>query len=178
MPSPSQPPKKYVSPEHFSFTEAIIRRFQQSNPSYLHGDIRSAGLLGLSSAISRFDEEKGLNKSFITVCVRNAILDTLSKERRYRGYVQATEDSDRAQATSDFKLSAEPDELLQRKRIIEAAQQVQPNGQLVRLVLEGYTHKEIGGMLGISTGAVAIRLHRSIKKIRASILGTPEKAAA
>jgi RNA polymerase sigma-70 factor (ECF subfamily) len=63
---------------------------------------------------------------------------------------------------------------IERDRLLGAIRQLpEPHRQVVLLSLEGFSQAEIGDVLGISEGNVAVRLSRARRSLR-GILGGPE----
>ncbi|WP_373047126.1 RNA polymerase sigma factor [Vulgatibacter sp.] len=68
-------------------------------------------------------------------------------------------------AEADPERSAEA--RLRYRKLLAALAGMQPSArQVVALALEGFSHAEIGEVVGASAGAVAVRLHRAREELR------------
>ena len=171
-------PTAYLPTESLELAERIIHRFKREYPVSMHNEIRSAGLFGLTKAINRCDEARGLSNSFVGRCVRNSILDTLRHEsynNKYMRNYDASEDYDSANQGLDC---APAGRLVDMKRVMQLTQQLTTEREVVELALAGHTRVEIGRMLGLKKNTVTTRYHRAIRKMRTMLnIEVHEKAA-
>ncbi|HEX5970636.1 MAG TPA: sigma-70 family RNA polymerase sigma factor [Gemmatimonadaceae bacterium] len=118
--------------------------------------------VGLPEALKRYEERGNLGAWLTRVVVRLALMRARSKSRRRLASMAEVENVASAGRTDARLEHAE----------VNAAVQALPAG--LRLVftlkqVEGFSHEEVAGMLGISTGASRVRLARAIRLLRRSL---------
>jgi len=116
--------------------------------------------VGLPEALRKYDERGRLEPWLKRVTARVA-LDVLRRERSSRE-VDFDVDTLPAPRSTDTEGAM----------ALQAAVASLPASQRVVLVLkeiEGFSHAEIAGMLGISKGASEVRLHRAVTALRAML---------
>ena len=129
----------------------------------VHEDAEDAvqeGFVRAWQAIERFDSNLGFG-AWVNRIVANAALD-ITRRRK----VRSTEElSDALQ--SPFRDPAQDAEL--KSRLAEALAQLPERARSVIVLhdIEGYTHVEIGEMLGIPGGTARSDLHHARQKLRA-----------
>jgi RNA polymerase sigma-70 factor, ECF subfamily len=127
-----------------------------------HEDAEDAvqeGFLHAYQALDRFDPEQAFG-AWLNRIVANAALD-LARRKKVRA---AEELSESIPAT--FRDPAEGGEL--RERLEAALMQLPPRARAVIVLhdVEGFTHAEIGEMLGIPGGTARSDLHHARQKLR------------
>ena len=127
-----------------------------------HEDAEDAvqeGFLRAYQALDRFDPEQTFS-AWLNRIVANAALD-LARRKKVRN---AEELSESLPAT--FHDPAEGGEL--KERLEAALAQLQPRARAVIVLhdVEGFTHAEIGEMLGIPGGTARSDLHHARQKLR------------
>jgi RNA polymerase sigma-70 factor, ECF subfamily len=127
-----------------------------------HEDAEDAvqeGFLRAYQALDRFEEGQSFG-AWLNRIVANAALD-LSRRRKVRA---ADELSDTV--ASAFRDPAEDDELRHRLRAALATLPERARTVLVLHDIEGFTHAEIGELLGIPGGTARSDLHHARKKLK------------
>jgi RNA polymerase sigma-70 factor, ECF subfamily len=118
--------------------------------------------VGLPNALARYEDQGHLDAWLTRMTVRLALM-RLRGDRRRR-LVPATEARDvAATGRTDARV-----ELSDMQHAVLAL----PDGLRLVLVLKqvhGYSHDEIGALLGISTGASRVRLTRALEMLRRSL---------
>lgn len=129
-------------------------------------DVTSEVFLGMSAALQSYDHSSayGFRRWLETITVRRAAA-------RANGFAATREvplDSVRTPA-------ARPDRPIDRLALDRALATLTPAVRRVFLLkaVEGYSHQEISGMLGIGVGASKVRLHRARKELHAILDGGP-----
>ena len=127
-----------------------------------HEDAEDAvqeGFLRAHQALDRFDPSQAFG-AWLNRIVANAALD-LARRRKVRN---AEELSDSIPAT--FRDPAESEEL--RRRLVAALAELPERARSVIVLhdIEGFTHAEIGEMLGIPGGTARSDLHHARQKLR------------
>jgi len=131
-----------------------------------HEDAEDAvqeGFLRAYQALDRFDPGQTFG-AWLNRIVANAALDLARRKK-----VRSTEELSEAMA-APFRDPAERGEL--KERLEAALAQLQPRARSVIVLhdVEGFTHAEIGEMLGIPGGTARSDLHHARQKLR-SLLG-------
>lgn len=118
-------------------------------------------LLAIWQSLPRFRGEAAL-KTFVLRIAHNRAVDHALQASRdpARDEVQPDLPDPRSGPEHTAGLQQRGERLARIVRRLPLAQR-----QLVTLALEGLSHEEIGGMLGISVGNVAVRLSRARKQI-------------
>lgn len=114
--------------------------------------------VGLPEALRKYDERGRLEPWLKRVTVRVA-LDVLRRQRSAREVdfdVDTLSAPPRADTEGAIALQSAVDSLSSSQRAV-----------LVLKEMEGFSHAEIAGMLGISKGASEVRLHRALATLRA-----------
>lgn len=116
--------------------------------------------VGLRTALGRY-EERGSFSNWLRQLTARAALQRLRSERRREATAVAAASEPEGAAcdpalrmTLDRSVGQLPDGL---------------RSVFVLRLVEGYSHTEIAGMLGISVGASKVRLHRAIKRLQSSL---------
>ncbi len=112
--------------------------------------------------------------SWIYKITRNAAMDFLKEESRHRAQslTYETDDSETKSIDVLAPVAEEPEQVIEKKERIERLEEAigkLPSEQREVLVLydiEGYSYREICGMLGIGEGTLKSRLSRAREKIR------------
>jgi RNA polymerase sigma-70 factor (ECF subfamily) len=118
--------------------------------------------VGLPDALRRYEDHGQLGAWLNRIVVRLALV-RMRSDRRER--VAPLEDARALSATDGADAGSDLTELQQAVMAL-------PDSLRAVLVLkqvEGYTHEEIGAMLGISAGASRVRLARAIEMLRHSL---------
>ena len=112
--------------------------------------------VGLPEALARY-EERGTFASWLKrVAARRALMVTRAHQRRRETALQGADDRGRdSQPTDVVALHVALAGLVPELRAV-----------LVLKEIEGYSHTEIGEVLGISAGASRVRLARALKRLR------------
>lgn len=115
--------------------------------------------VGLPEALRRYEERGALDAWLRRVCVRLALSRLRSPERRGVGIENAATFAARS---SDPAL---------RTDLAAALAALTPalRAVLVLKEVEGYSHAEIGEMIGISRAASEVRLHRALRALRRTL---------
>jgi RNA polymerase sigma-70 factor (ECF subfamily) len=115
--------------------------------------------IGLPEALSAFSGTGDFSAWIRKVAIRTTLMRMRSTKRRVATALRA--DSERETAMSNF--------LLDRMAIATALAALPNNLRVVFMLryVEGYTHAEIAGLLGIRAGTAEVRLHRARRKLRA-----------
>lgn len=127
-----------------------------------HEDAEDAvqeGFLRAYQALDRFDEGQSFG-AWLNRIVANAALD-LSRRRK----VRAADELSDAYASA-FRDPAEDDELRERLRAALATLSERARTVLVLHDIEGFTHAEIGELLGIPGGTARSDLHHARRKLK------------
>ncbi|MGH2608611.1 MAG: RNA polymerase sigma factor [Tepidiformaceae bacterium] len=122
--------------------------------------------VGLPEALQRYEERGALDAWLKRVAARVALMRL--RGRRRRGEV----DLAAAEETVGGGLSDPPTDV----RRLQAAVDRLPEhlrSVLVLKEIEGYSHAEVGGLLGISEGASRVRLARGHKRLRTLLEDEP-----
>jgi RNA polymerase sigma-70 factor, ECF subfamily len=121
-------------------------------------DVVQDVFIGLPEALRQYDEQGSFAQWLRRVAARTTLMRLRHVDRR-----EAVVGHEMPQSTS-----SEP----ALRLTIDTALDALPAGLRQVFVLkevEGYSHAEIGGMLGIRTGTSEVRLHRAIKLLRKSL---------
>ena len=118
--------------------------------------------VGLPHALARYQDQGHLDAWLRRMTIRLALMRLRGERRRH--LAPATEACEvAASGRTDARV-----ELSELQQTVLAL----PDGLRVVLVLKqvhGYSHDEIGGMLGISAGASRVRLSRALETLRRSL---------
>jgi RNA polymerase sigma factor (sigma-70 family) len=122
-------------------------------------DIVQDVFIGLPEALAAYSGDGGFAAWLRKVTVRTTLMRMRSSRRRAATAIRA--ESEREAAMSNF--------LLDRMAIATALAALPSELRMVFMLadIEGYTHADIGGLLGIRTGTSEVRLHRARRKLRA-----------
>jgi RNA polymerase sigma-70 factor (ECF subfamily) len=118
--------------------------------------------VGLPEALKRYEEQGNLAAWLTRMTVRYALMRVRSDRRRRVGPLE-----DAAALASTERTDA-------RVELTELQRSVMELPDALRVVfmlkqVEGYSHDEIGTMLGISAGASRVRLTRALEALRRSL---------
>jgi len=113
--------------------------------------------VGLPEALRKY-EERGSMESWLKRIVVRLALSRLRARRELP--LDAAQD-----------LTARPSDPTDRVALQRALAELSPSLRAVLVLkeIEGFSHAEIAGMLGISVGASEVRLHRALRQLRASL---------
>jgi RNA polymerase sigma-70 factor (ECF subfamily) len=117
--------------------------------------------VGLPGALKRY-EDRGRLDAWLRAVVVRLVLMRRRAERRRREVALAPDD---ARATS-------PDRGILKRADLDDALRALPDAMrtvFVLKALEGYTHAEIGALLGIRAGTSEVRYHRAVRRLRAAL---------
>jgi len=115
--------------------------------------------VGLPEALGRYREQGSLAGWLQRVTARVALMRVRTRTRRREVALDATLSSpDRPAAVESDGLQAAIDALPEPLRSV-----------LVLKEVEGYSHAEVGELLGISEGASRVRLNRAMKRLRRTL---------
>jgi RNA polymerase sigma-70 factor (ECF subfamily) len=119
--------------------------------------------VGLPEGLRKYEERGALGPWLKRVTVRLALSRLRAPERRG---VELTERSAAAAA----------DPVLDRIALAAALARLSPSLRAVLDLkeIEGFTHAEIAGLLGISTAASEVRLHRALRALRRALVEAEE----
>ena len=115
--------------------------------------------LGLPEALRKYDERGALAAWLKRVTVRLALSRLRSPSRREVGLQEAG------------AVASAPSDPAGRIALADAlaALPASLRAVLVLKEIEGFSHAEIAGLLGISTGASEVRLHRALRTLRRAL---------
>jgi RNA polymerase sigma-70 factor (ECF subfamily) len=118
--------------------------------------------VGLPEALKRYEERGNLGAWLTRVVVRLALMRARSNGRRRLASMAEVENVASAGRT---------DARLEHAEVNAAVQALPASLRLVFTLkqVEGFSHEEVAGMLGISTGASRVRLARAIRLLRRSL---------
>ena len=128
----------------------------------VHEDAEDAlqdGFVRAFQALDRFDPAQSFG-AWLNKIVANAALD-LTRRRKVRNTEELTD-----ALRSPFRDPAESAELSERLTAALATLAERPRSVIVLHDVEGYTHVEIGEMLGIPGGTARSDLHHARQKLR------------
>jgi RNA polymerase sigma-70 factor, ECF subfamily len=115
--------------------------------------------VGLPEALHRYEEHGNFAAWLKRVTVRVALMRLRSRQRRREVALDATRPEQASPAPTD-------------RIALDAALNALPDPLRVVLILkeiEGYSHAEIGALLGISAVASRVRLNRALKRLRRAL---------
>lgn len=122
-------------------------------------------LLAVWQALPRYRGDASVKTFVLRIAHNRAVEHVLQHQREL-----AREPLD--EAIPDTRASPERQASLQQRseRLLDAVRELPlVQRELVTLALEGLSHEEIGGVLGISVGNVAVRLSRARKQLMAAL---------
>lgn len=116
--------------------------------------------VGLPEALARYEERSAFEAWIKRVTARRALMTARARRRRRETGLDATSDVSGAAAPVADRVALEA--------VVRA---LAPDLRAVVLLkeVEGYSHSEIGEMLGISAGASRVRLARALKRLRKAL---------
>lgn len=122
-------------------------------------DVMQQVFLGLPEAVRSYEGRGSFEGWLVQVTTRTALMRF--RERRRRREVSITSNAGRT-ATAE----SEPE--IEQLALDEALEALSPEQRAVFTlkVIEGYTHEEVGMILGISNVASRGRLHRALRTLR------------
>ena len=115
--------------------------------------------VGLPEALKRYEDRGRLDAWLRAVVVRLVLMHKRSERRR----------REVALTPGDVR-SAPPDGGILNRADLDGALRALPDTMrtvFVLKALEGYTHAEIGALLGIRAGTSEVRYHRAVRRLRA-----------
>ena len=103
----------------------------------------------------------------------NLLIDEYRKNKKYYENIQYVEDY--SQVTSNVEIN-DAIKKMDAERIHKLIMKLPPMSQKVfnLYIIDGYEHKEIAGMLGISEGTSKWHLHNSRERLKTMLLETAE----
>jgi len=131
-------------------------------------DVVQDMFVGLPAALRHYAEQGALGAWLRTVTVRVALDRMRSRERRR----EVPLDSTAERSAGDSSTAG----VMEARWELERALAALPDTLRVVFMLkevEGYSHAEIGRLLGIRTGTSEVRLHRAIRALREALGGEP-----
>jgi len=128
-------------------------------------------LLAIWQSLPRFRGESSL-KTFVLRIAHNRAVNHVLQHKRNLARDELNDELPDSRATPEQQasLQQQSERLLAAVRTLPLVQR-----ELVTLALEGLSHDEIAGVLGISVGNVAVRLSRA-RKLLMTQLGEPAQA--
>lgn len=138
-------------------------------------DVTSVVFMKALRALDRYDPSKAAPRTWLLRIARNAVTDHLRALRR-KGSLHVSLD----RVPDLVSEAGSPEERLIREerlnRILNASQTLTPEDQeLISLRYgAGLGNQEIADALQISPNAVAVRLHRALKRLRTEVLDPTE----
>src|SRR5437870_9769439 len=115
--------------------------------------------VGLPEALARYEERGKLTSWLKRVTARVALVRLRARTRRREVGIEATlPTADPPLDSASIALRAAVDALPDPLRAV-----------LVLKEIEGYSHAEVGELLGISTGASRVRLNRAMRRLRKAL---------
>ena len=136
--------------------------YQVSGSRHDAEDIVHDLFVGLPDALKRYEERGNLSAWLTRVVVRLALMRARTNGRRPTAPIADAENVASAGRT-DARLE---------QGVVNAAIMALPAGLRIVFTLkqvEGFSHEEVAGMLGISTGASRVRLARAIRLLRRAL---------
>lgn len=128
-------------------------------------DLLHEVFLALPSATARYDERGTFGPWLRAVAVRRAMARMRSRRRRRESPIALVDEEPAHRAPDPHLMLA-----------VQQALDALPTTLRVVFVLrelEGYSHAEIGQMVGIRTGTSEVRLHRALRRLRHSLREIP-----
>jgi len=114
--------------------------------------------VGLPEALRRYEERGRLDAWLTRVTVRVALMSARRTKRRYEAPLKE------AAAVCDECSDASAEHAELRRAVMSLPSALRD--VLVLKQIEGYSHEEIGALLGITSGASRVRLARAIDRLR------------
>lgn len=157
--SASAPAFEQVLAEHGAAIARVASAFER-NPAR-RDELVQEMLLAIWQSLARFRGESSL-KTFVLRIAHNRAVDHVLQHQRdlARDPLDETVPDARANPEQQASLQQRSERLLEAVRELPLVQR-----ELVTLALEGLSHDEIGTVLGISVGNVAVRLSRARKTL-------------
>jgi RNA polymerase sigma-70 factor (ECF subfamily) len=143
--------------------EALYRTaYRVSGSRHDAEDIVHDLFVGLPEALKRYEERGNLQAWLTRIVVRLALMRARANSRRRTASIAEAEHVASAGRT---------DARLDRSEVNAAVMALPASLRLVFTLrqVEGFSHDEVAGMLGISTGASRVRLARAIRLLRRSL---------
>ena len=127
-------------------------------------DVVQDVFVGLPEALRTFDRRGSFEGWVRRLAVRTVMLRLRSERRRSRWHRQAVQES---------SASARPQPVEDRLTLQAVLARMPEHLRLVYVLreVEGYSHAEIGELVGISRGASEVRLHRARRFLRERLKG-------
>lgn len=153
--SASAPAFDQVLAEHGAAIARVASAFER-NPAR-RDELVQEILLAIWQSLARFRGESSV-KTFVLRIAHNRAVDHVLQHQRdlAREPLDETVPDSRANPEQQASLQQRSERLLEAVRKLPLVQR-----ELVTLALEGLSHEEIGAVLGISVGNVAVRLSRA-----------------
>lgn len=161
--STSAPAFEHVLAQHGAAVARVAAAFER-NPAR-RDELVQEILLAVWQSLARFRGESSL-KTFVLRIAHNRSVDHVLQHRRdlAREPLDDAMPDHRANPEQQANLQQRSERLLVAVRELPLVQR-----ELVTLALEGLSHEEIGSVLGISVGNVAVRLSRARKTLMSQL---------
>ncbi|MBX7241737.1 MAG: sigma-70 family RNA polymerase sigma factor [Bacteroidia bacterium] len=157
-----QDAQKQLFKLYYGYAKSICMRYC---PDKKHAEeVLNSGFLKIFQNLSSFNPENSF-RAWIKVIMIHTAIDSLRKEQKYKDTIPLNETYD-APFDDDIldKISAE--EILEQVRQLPASYRT----VFVLYVIEGYNHREIGELLGISEGTSKSNLSIARAKLKTKLL--------
>jgi RNA polymerase sigma-70 factor, ECF subfamily len=133
-------------------------------------DLASETMLTLWRKADRFDQTRGPLKSWLRIVARNAAIDHMRRQATQPLLGMFTDELPEAQSFDSSVLSQDLlTQLNDAMRIL-----TEPEREVMALVLSGTPLSEIAQVLNVPVGAVRLRQHRAIKRLKKILGGVPK----
>jgi len=148
--------------DYYRSMAALCLRYTRNNEDAV--EALNNGFLKVFRNIDRYDPAQGSLYTWIRTLVLHACLDFLKSRERLQSTSALTE-------TTDAAISPDAVSHLQAAELLELVRSLQPATATVfnLYVLEGYNHREIAQLLGISEGTSKWHLHEARKQLQQRI---------
>lgn len=165
--------KQSIKGNHKAFKEIVLQYGPQlltvcrrySSCSESANDVLQDAFIKVYQSLKRYDEGKGSLLSYMTkICINTA----LNKNKREKRYSEILVD----QSLSSADHTLEPLEQLAAEEIIQLITQLpRAHADVFNLfVIEGYSHREIAELLGITASSSRVYLARAKEKLKTLVL--------
>lgn len=130
-------------------------------------DVLHDVFVGLPEALRKYREQGRFQQWLKRVAVRTSLMRLRTRRRRREEHFSKAE---RSISSTSSDIARVPDLVALRRAMNDLSDE--QRSVLILKQLEGYSHAEIGQLLGISEGASAARLHRALRRLW-KVLGDP-----
>lgn len=144
---------------HWSFAMSVCLRYAPTRDDAL--EVAHDAFLNVFRTIDRFDEGLPFRPWFRRTLVRCAI-DRHRSARRYQMTIEPEADPPEVGVAADHTVTIEADEIL---RLLAALPDVE-RAVFNLYEVDGYTHDEIAGLLGVAPGTSRSHLTRAKRRLR------------